>query len=414
MKILFVCHRFPFPPNEGGKIRAFNMIAYLQEQHEVTVASLTESLVEENDKDGIAPYCNHYFSSRIRKPFAWIKALLCMLTLIPSSMGYFHSRKLKSKIQKLLIEEQFDLIVVHCSSVAHFVLPSTNIPKILDYCDMDSQKWLVYRHHKPFPVSLAYWLEGVKLQRAEKKLANQFDGASVATSYELETLNSFNSSANTFCFPNGVDTDYFSPTSESYDANSICFMGKMNYYPNEKCMLEFSQNVFPLLREKYPSLKLIIVGSNPTAKIQALTNIEGIEVTGRVEDVRPHVQNAALSIVPLTIARGTQNKILESMAMGVPVVCSRIAARGIDAVPGEHVLVANTPKEYVACISRLIDQPTERERFAQAGRQRMLSHHSWKYAMQEMDSHIQRCLRKQSTIEEVEIHESHANNTKLS
>ncbi|MDW3095266.1 MAG: TIGR03087 family PEP-CTERM/XrtA system glycosyltransferase [Gammaproteobacteria bacterium] len=388
MKILFVCHRFPYPPNEGGKIRSFNMIAHLQQQHEVTVASLVESKIDQNDIEGIKPYCHSYIAQRMSKPIAWLKALFCLLTLIPSSMGYFHSWALGKKIKTLLNEQQYDLIVVHCSSVAHFILSEKDTPKVLDFCDMDSQKWLIYAKHKPFPLSLAYWLEGIKLQRAEKKLAMQFDGSSVATAFELETLESFESGRASFCFPNGVDTEYFSPVDRDYDANTICFIGKMNYYPNEKCMLEFCQQVFPLLRERYSNLKLSIVGSNPTDKILALADIDGIEVTGRVADVRPYVQQAALTVVPLEIARGTQNKILESMAMGVPVVCSNIAARGIDALPGKHVLVAKNSNEYVLQISRILDSAEERIRLSQAGRSRMLSHHGWDIAMEKMDANL--------------------------
>lgn len=388
MKILFVCHRFPYPPNEGGKIRSFNMIAHLQQQHEVTVASLVESKIEQNDIEGIKPYCHSYIAQRMSKPVAWLKALFCLLTFIPSSMGYFHSWALGKKIKTLLNEQKFDLIVVHCSSVAHFVLSAKDTPKILDFCDMDSQKWLIYAKHKPFPLSLAYWLEGIKLQRAEKKLAMQFEGSSVATAFELETLEGFESGRASFCFPNGVDTEYFSPVEREYDANTICFIGKMNYYPNEKCMLEFCQQVFPLLRKKYPKLKLSIVGSNPTDKILALADTDGIEVTGRVADVRPYVQQAALTVVPLEIARGTQNKILESMAMGVPVVCSEVAARGIDALPGKHVLVAKQSNEYVLQISRILDSAEERARLSLAGRERMLSHHSWDIAMEKMDANL--------------------------
>ena len=280
MKILFVCHRFPYPPNEGGKIRAFNMIAHLHKNHEVTVASLVESKVEQSEIEGIKPYCHAFVAQPMNKAVAWLKAIFCLITLIPSSMGYFHSWALGRKIKSLLRENQFDLIVVHCSSVAHFVLSAKDTPKLLDFCDMDSQKWLTYSQHKPFPLSLAYWLEGIKLQRAEKQLAEKFDGSSVATAFELETLESFRSGRTSFCFPNGVDIEYFAPVEREYDANTICFIGKMNYYPNEKCMLEFSQQVFPVLRNKYPNLKLCIVGSNPTEKILALADNDGIEVTG--------------------------------------------------------------------------------------------------------------------------------------
>tara|TARA_R110002096_G_scaffold181301_6_gene358867 strand:- start:4040 stop:5194 length:1155 start_codon:yes stop_codon:yes gene_type:complete len=383
------------------------MITHLQQQHDVTVASLVESKIEQTDVDGIKPYCHSYVAQRMNKPVAWLKAVLCLLTSIPSSMGYFHSWKLGRKIKTLLKEHKYDLIVVHCSSVAHFVLSASDTPKVLDFCDMDSQKWLIYAKHKPFPLSLIYWLEGIKLQRAEKNLARQFDSSSVATAFELETLEQFRSGRSSFCFPNGVDTKYFTPVERGYDENTICFMGKMNYYPNEKCMLQFSENVFPLLRAKYPDLKLCIVGSNPTSRILALADTDGIEVTGRVADVRPYVQQAALTIVPLEIARGTQNKILESMAMGVPVVCSDVAARGIDAIAGEHVLVAKTSREYVMQISRVLDSADERSRLSKAGRARMLTHHSWSIAMEKMDANLENQQVVDVDVSDANMQENH-------
>lgn len=406
MNILFVCHRFPYPPDEGGKIRAFNMIAHLNSKHKVTVASLVENKSECVDIDGIKPYCENYIAQKMNRPLAWLQAVLCLLTTIPSSMGYFYSWSLSRKIKKLLKENNYDLIVVHCSSVAHFVLSAKDAPKVLDFCDMDSQKWLTYTTHKSFPLSFAYWLEGIKLQRTEKKLAKQFSASSVATAFELETLESFDSGQRSFCFPNGVDTEYFSPTERKYQADTICFIGKMNYYPNEKCMLEFCENVFPFLKQKYPLLKLTIIGSNPTEKILELAEYDGVEVTGRVADVRPYVQRSVLSVVPLTIARGTQNKILESMAMGVPVVCSSIAARGIDALPEEHVLVADTVNDYVTQISRLIDSNQERQRLAIAGRERMLSHHRWGIAMQKMDHDIQSDVSTDFDVTPINMHEN--------
>lgn len=372
------------------------------------MTSLVETKAEQAEISGIEAYCHEYIAQKMNRPLAWFKAALCLLTTIPSSMGYFHSRKLGQRIKNLIHENKYDLTIVHCSSVAHFVLRSNNnSAKLLDFCDMDSQKWLAYARYKPFPLSVLYWLEGVKLQRAERLLAKKFDCSSVATEFELETLKTYQSGKQSFCFPNGVDTEYFSPADREYDNNKICFIGKMNYYPNEKCMLEFCQSVFPKLREKYPQLILSIIGSNPTEKILALGDRDGIEVTGRVADVRPYVQSAALSVVPLSIARGTQNKILESMAMGVPVVCSDVAVKGIDALPERHVLVASNSSEYIKQISRVLDNAVERERLSGAGRDRMLSHHRWEIAMKKMDSQLADKISNDGEITDIAMQENH-------
>jgi hypothetical protein len=158
-------------------------------------------------------------------------------------------------------------------------------------------------------------------------------------------------------------------------------------------MLTFCATVWPRLRQHRPDLKLSIIGAAPSAAVRALAALPGVTVTGSVPDVRPYVRESALMVAPLNIARGTQNKILEAMAMGVPVVTSHVAAGGVDAVPGEHFLVAESPQHYVDAIVRLLHDREERARFAAAGRSRILAHHDWKRSMQRLDGIIERSVR---------------------
>ena len=157
-------------------------------------------------------------------------------------------------------------------------------------------------------------------------------------------------------------------------------------------MLEFCAKTLSLLTGKRPTTKVLIVGATPSRRVRSLSNIPGVTVTGSVSDVQPYVRRAALSIAPLNIARGTQNKILESLAMGVPAVCSELVAAGADVVPGEHVQTARTPEQYVDAILRLLNDPRERQKFAVAGRERMLSHHNWGNSMTRLDQIIDDCL----------------------
>ena len=392
MKILYVCHRFPFPPKRGGKIRPFNMIQHLSARHEVTVCSLTRSDEEASEGRGIAPYCARFEMGRVFGPIQALRMLMRLPTPVPSSMGFFYSPELAGKIRHRLEAEKFDLIFVHCSSVAQYVSHVRGIPKILDFGDMDSQKWLEYVRFKPLLLKPGYWLEGRKLLREEHRLARAFEMCTATTRAEWETLESYGTGVPTDWFPNGVDAEYFSPDGESYDADTISFIGRMDYYPNQECMFDFCARVWPLLRARREKLKLLIVGANPSQSVRALENLPGVTVTGSVPDVRPYVRRSAVMVAPLNIARGTQNKILEAMAMGVPVVSSVVAAGGVDAVPGEHLLTASTPSEYAEAILRVVGDPAERARLATAGRNRMLSHHTWPKSMQRLDSVIERCI----------------------
>ncbi|SES80697.1 hypothetical protein SAMN05216326_10449 [Nitrosomonas marina] len=400
MKILYICHRFPYPPKRGGKIRPFNMIKYLSQQgHQVWVASLARSQQEFDECSGIKDYCHQYTIGLVNDAVQWSRMIINLPTPTPSSLAYFFSRKLKKQINTWLSEESFDLIFVHCSSVAQYVEHVRHIPKILDYGDMDSQKWLTYRSFKPFPFNLGYWWEGKKMKFSEKNLARKFDLTTCTTKAELDTLNSYGTALKTDWFPNGVDADFFQPDGTVYDPHSISFIGRMDYFPNQQCMLEFCHQILPLIQEKIPDTKLYIVGAEPSKKIKSLEKINGVVVTGSVKDVRPYILRTAAMVAPLNIARGTQNKILEAMAMGVPVVSSKLAAGGIDAIPDEHFLTADTPEEYAQKLINLMESAPLREKYAKAGRERMLTNHAWQKSMKKMESLVLNCVNnKQQSI----------------
>lgn len=392
MRILYVCHRFPYPPKRGGKIRPFNMIRHLAQSHEVTVCSLSRSDAESAEAQGIAAHCAEFHVAQVDDRIQTLRMVATLPTPITASASYFHSTALARTIRGLLRDHRFNLIFVHCSSVAHYVQHVRDVPKILDFGDMDSQKWLEYARYKPFPLSLGYWWEGRRLLAEEKRLARRFDFCTATTRAEWQTLTGYGIDTPSDWFPNGVDSTFFAPTDEPYDPDTIVFIGRMDYYPNQQCMFDFVAEVLPLLKEKRPTVKLQIVGADPSPAIRRLGEIPGVSVTGSVPDVRPYAKRAALTVAPLRIARGTQNKILEAMAMGVPVVCSDVAAGGVDAVPNEHLLTANTPSETCDAILRILESPVERARLAHAGRARVLSHHAWSSSMKRLDTIIERCM----------------------
>lgn len=392
MKILYVCHRFPYPPKRGGKIRPFNMIRHLSQAHEVVVCSLSRSVTETEEAQGIAPFCSEFHVAQVDDRVQTLRMIASLPTPITASASYFHSTRLARKVDELLAEHKFDLIFVHCSSVAHYVKDVRNVPKILDYGDMDSQKWLEYAQYKPFPLSLGYWWEGVRLLAEERRLARRFDFCTATTRAEWETLQRLGVDTPNDWFPNGVDSDFFSPTGEPNDPDTIAFVGRMDYYPNQQCMFDFCANVLPRLQAKRPAVKLKIVGADPSPAVRRLGERSGVTVTGSVADVRPHIARAALTVAPLRIARGTQNKILEAMAMGVPVVCSHVAAGGVDAVAGQHLVAATAPEEICDAILRILESPSERTRLSRMGRARVISHHAWPSSMRRLDAIIDRCL----------------------
>jgi polysaccharide biosynthesis protein PslH len=392
VRVLFLSHRFPYPPTFGSKVRAFNVIRHLAREHEVTVLSLARSAQEEAEAAGIAPHCHEHRVFRVHNAVQAAKIAATLPSHVSASEAFFHSSALQREVHRQLARRSFDLVFAHCSAVGRYVEHIDDQPKLMDFCDVDSRKWAAYVSHKPWPLALGYRWEAWRMAAVERRLADRFDQVTVATQGEADALATIGVRGQIDWFPNGVDVEYFHPTREPYDANLITFVGRMDYFPNEQCMVAFCGEVWPRLRRAQPTLRLQIVGAEPTPRVQALGAIEGVTVTGAVPDVRPYLRRSALSITPLQIALGTQNKILESMAMEVPVVSSRIAAKGVDAVPGEHLLTADTPAELTEAILRIAGNPAERQRLGEAGRARVLTHHAWPNAMKRLDSIIERSL----------------------
>ena len=214
MRILYICHRFPYPPKRGGKIRPFNMIRHLARSHEVVVCSLARSAQEAEEARGIAPYCSAFHVQPVDESVQRLRMVATLPTHVTASTSYFHSPALQNTISRLLAERRFDLVFVHCSSVAHYVRRVRDVPRILDFGDMDSQKWLEYARFKPFPLSLGYSWEGHRLAAYERRLAREFDLCTATTHAEWETLESYGTGVATDWFPNGVDSEYFSPGNE--------------------------------------------------------------------------------------------------------------------------------------------------------------------------------------------------------
>ena len=394
MRILFVSHRFPYPPTFGSKVRAFNVIRHLAKAHEVTVLSLARSDEELAEAAGIAPFCHAHRAFRVHNLVQAGKLAATLASSITASEAFFHSRAMQREIDVQLVGGHVDLVFAHCSAVGRYVEHQHGVPVLMDFCDLDSRKWQDYVAHKAWPLSLGYRWEAFRMASAERRLSRHFEQITVATPGEVQTLAQLGVHERVDWFPNGVDVEFFQPSTEAHDANLVTFVGRMDYFPNEQCMVEFCADVLPGLRRRRPGLRLQIVGAEPTSRVRDLARLDGVTVTGSVPDVRPYVQQSALTISPLRIARGTQNKILEAMAMGVPVVSSRVAAAGVDAVVGEHLLAADSAQELADAVLRVLQEPTERQRLAQAGRARVLTHHAWPNAMQRLDAIIERCLRE--------------------
>lgn len=387
MKILFLCHRMPYPPKRGGKIRPFNMIRHLSRSHEVTVATLARTAQEWADAQELRRYCPDLHVGRVSWLGGWARFGLFGLTGRPATFGYFHSPALARSVQRLLATRGFDAILVHCSSMGPYVRTHRGCRMVMDFGDADSAKWIEYSRTASFPFSWGFRAEGKRVREAERRLGAQFHACSVNAPRERDELASYVRTPISV-IPNGVDLEYFQPArpaGRGYVPNRIIFTGNMSYRPNVDAVQHLVAAVLPRIRREVPDAQLCIVGMDPRPAVRRLADGDRVVVTGRVEDVRPYFDSAAVAVAPLRVARGLQNKVLEAMAMRVPVVASPAAFEGISAVAGQDLLVAADAREFSRDVVTLLRDPAARERYAAAGRTCVESNHNWSRLLERLE-----------------------------
>jgi polysaccharide biosynthesis protein PslH len=296
----------------------------------------------------------------------------------PLSVSFFYSKLMKRTMQRL----SPDIILVDCSTMAPYAL-DLPCPKILDFVDIDSQKWKCFASMSSFPYSILYRIESKRLAQFEKILAKCFDYCLVTSSHEKTLLNTV---PYVKVLPNGVDQQYFSTPYTPVDG-SIIFTGVMNYFPNSDAVMYFHRQIFPLIKRHVPTAQFTIAGMYPTAQIRNLTD-HHTTVTGFVPDIRAHLSKATVCVVPLRMAMGVQNKILEAMAMGVPVVATSVANRGINARHEREILVADEPESFAAATTRLLIDHSLRSSIRQNAMQFIDEHFCWEKNLRQLDGLI--------------------------
>jgi hypothetical protein len=319
------------------------------------------------------------------KPVRWLRAWMALFSSSPSSAAYFWSPELRRRIEAALLKTRFDLIFVHCAFMAQYVVNALAPAKILDFGDLDSAKWADYSRTKTFPFTLGYKIEARKMKSYERHVADHFDRCTVTTRGELEEFEKLGLTLPCTVIPNGVDSQYFRSRSTHRDPNVIVFVGRMDYFPNIDAMLYFTKDIFPIIRRSIPDVQLRIVGSNPSRAVRNLATVPGVTVTGHVPDVRPYLDDATLAVAPLRLARGTQNKILEAMAMSMPVVATSAATKGIDAIPGRHLAIGGNPSEFAAQVIKLLRNPDLRAQLSIAACRQVENGHAWPNSMAILD-----------------------------
>jgi sugar transferase (PEP-CTERM/EpsH1 system associated) len=379
MRILYLCHRIPYPPNKGDKVRAFHQIKALAAKHAVDVFTLADDAEDFAHRFELARYCRELTVSRVHPRIARLRAIPYFFSRAPMTLPYFHSPELERAVRGASRARTYDLIFVYCSAMAPYVADADGIPVYIDLVDVDSDKWMQYAQFSRFPLSTVYRREGLRLREYERRISKQAAGVVVSTEREAQLLRGIAGTAHVHAIPNGIDAEYFDPAAVPRQRTSpaIIFTGDMSYFPNREAVTYFAGSVLPLVRRSVGDARFLIVGRNPAADVMRMKQPGVIEVTGFVPDVRTYLAQAHVAVAPFHIAAGIQNKILEAMAYELPVVATPRAVQGLTPGVAELVQTGDSVEELAANVVQLLRDGPMAEELGKESRRRVTAEYNW-------------------------------------
>ncbi len=390
---LLLCHRIPFPPNKGDKIRSHALLQHLAERGPVHLACFIDDPQDLQYRDEVRRLSGGQCLFELVRPSTkWRRATAAIVSGQPITTNYFRSRTLSQWVRDIVANQAVDDIIVFGSAMAPYLLGDA-LPAqraIFDMVDVDSDKWQQYARASRPPMRWIYAREARMLERLEKEAARAFAKTLLVSPFEAETFRAMapDCAQKISALTNGVDLIRFSPGNFpnpfAPDELPIVMTGRMDYRPNSDGATWLAKDVAPKIFAKLPKAHIYFVGSNPPV---SLTRLRGprITVTGAVDDVRPYLEHAAAVVAPLLIARGVQNKVLEAMAMRKPVVATREATRALDVRSGVHLWIENDPQRFADCVIESACGPT-RSAVMRNGRRYVEQNHDWMRVFSQLDA----------------------------
>jgi sugar transferase (PEP-CTERM/EpsH1 system associated) len=375
--LLFVTHRVPFPPDRGDRVRTYHLLRFLARRARVHLASLVDEPVSDDTVKFLSGTCARVHGVPLGRLHS-MRGLRSFLLGGTISEGVFRSKKLAHQIREWSGQTRFSAAVASSASVARYLRAPElrQATKIVDMVDVDSEKWFDFAAASGQPKKWVYQTEARRLRRREKAICSWADVVTLVSDHEAAVMREVTGTDNIHTVTSGVDLRYYAPTRQRPEAGCL-FVGALNTLPSVDAITWFAHTVWPHLRHRRPEARLRVVGRRPVAAVRELAEIPGIEVVGTVSDIRPYLDEAAVVVAPLRIARGLQTKVLEAMAAGKAVVATPATLASF----GEHgdlpAVPASEPEEWVESVCRLLEDESERRHLGQAGRRYAEQHHNW-------------------------------------
>ena len=391
-EILFLSHRIPFPPNRGDKIRSHNLLKRIAQIAPVHVATFAEDDADMAEEVELAGVAKTYRLLHRTKPLI-LAGLQSLVSGQPVSLHAFYDHSLAHYVHETLQNNPIGTIFIFSGQMGQYIPQDFAGRVVADFVDVDSLKFENFARRPRNLGRLIFAREGRLLRNEESRIATRAE-VSLLISSEEAALFSGRLAAekrqlvDVRVLRNGIDSSFFDPGAclleervDDLPSPRLIFTGQMDYPPNVDAVVRAANEIMPLVRAKFPAASFHIVGRSPQGSVEALDGLNGTRVWGEVTDIRPWLKSSDMALVPLTIGRGVQNKVLEAMAMALPTVLSAQAATGIPAIDGEHFVVANTDRELAEAVCRLAADKSVAREIGRRARDFVVDNFSWKSAL---------------------------------
>ncbi len=382
VKILFLSGWFPYPPDNGARMRTFNLLKHLSVRHEITLLSFVRDGQADQYRSAIRSYCQVVKTVPFQ-PFRphHLRTVAGFLSAKPRVLVDTYSHRMRDLVTCTLEQEPFDVVIASeigpGTCTTPYVRNIKAIPRILEDLELSMIESKIKAHHT-WSGRMRHRLTWWKLQRFAARLLRDMDGCTVASEREQKTVLSIVPGYRPLAVvPNGVDADHYAGDFGTPQPNTLVFQGALTYRANFDAMAFFLGQVFPLIRAERPEVKLYITGRTEGVPLERLPRIEGVVFTGYLEDVRPRVARSMVCVVPLTVGGGTRLKILEAMALGTPVVSTSKGAEGLEVTSEHDILIADEPAAFAEAVLRLLSDRELRNRLAKNGRRLVREKYDW-------------------------------------
>jgi sugar transferase (PEP-CTERM/EpsH1 system associated) len=387
MKILFLSSWFPYPPDNGSRIRIFNLIKQLSKEHDITLSSFSrDGEVTEDRLQAMQQYCSTVQAVPLA-PFrpSSFRSILGFFSSRPRSFVDMYSPQMQGLVEWIGREGHFSVVIASEIDTAPYAITLRGVPRILEDVELAvlrEKRTSQSRVGRRLRYGLMWW----KTRRFITHLLRRFDGCTVVSQQErANVLRIAPNCRHVTVVPNGVDLDRYKGDFGAPEQGTLVFSGALTYGANFDAMEFFLRQVFPLLKARWPEVILRITGKTKGVSVDHLPLDESVILTGYLDDVRPTVARSWACVVPLRVGGGTRLKILEAMALGTPVVSTTKGAEGLEVIPGEDILIADGPIEFADAILRLLGDRALRAKLAVNGRRLVEERYSWKTSAQKLE-----------------------------